>query len=468
MRDRKTTAALFPLPLKSRYSPMARFHRLIAFTLVVGAAACSPPGPVAPIPEPSTPVAPLPDLEREVRIGVVQAADSVLVGSAGAFTITDRATGRVLATGSNGTAVVTRSQQSSGYRVRLGTTTHESSGAVRVTTAASDVTINGQPYRGAAEVRVNSMGTLAGINELPVEQYLYGVVPRELGPNVFPEIEAQKVQAIAARTYTVAYFGRRSADGYDLRATVDDQVYGGRSAEHPVSTSAIDATRGLVMRRDGKLILARYSSTSGGHTGDNEESFAENPVSYMRGVPDMPPTAGTAFVASLEAFKSAPYITDFRRPAAPYDPDRPRYHRWVVEWSPSELSSIVGTFAKREVGLVRDIKVITRGPSGRIISLELVTDSGSFPAEMGTIRAALKYVNSTGGLSNLPSTLFFVEPVVVQGGAPVPGSFRVYGGGFGHGTGMAQVGAVLMARAGKKYPEILSHYYTGIQLVKDY
>ena len=446
---------------------MGRHSAWIGLSLVLVALACSPRGPVAPLPDSTRPG--LPDLEREVRIGVVQAADSVLVGSAGDFTVTERATGRVLGTGSNAAAVVTRAGASgaAGYRVRLGTVVAESSSPVHVTSASGAVTINGQPYRGSAEVRVNSAGSLAGINEVLVERYLYGVVPRELGPNLFPEIEAQKVQAIAARTYTIAYLGRRSSDGYDLRATVDDQVYGGLSAEHPVSSAAVDATRGLVMSRNGSLIIARYSSTSGGHTADNEESFAENPIPYMRGVPDMPPTAGTTFVASLEAFKSAPYITDFRRPAAPFDPDRPRYHRWVVEWSAGELSPMISTFAQRNVGLVREIKVILRGPSGRIISLEYVTDSGSFPASMGVIRSSLKYVNATGGLTNLPSTLFFIEPVM-QGGVEVPGSFRVYGGGFGHGTGMAQVGAVLMARAGKKYPEILSHYYTGIELIRAY
>jgi stage II sporulation protein D len=442
---------------------MVRYPRWIGLSLALGSLACSARGPVAPLPGP-TPR--LPEVERDVRIGVVQAADSVMVGSTGAFTVTERGTNRVLASGSNAAAIVTRAGGGAGYLVRLGNVTAESANPVRVASAAG-VTINGQRYRGSAEVGVNSLGTLAGINEVPVEQYLYGVVPRELGPNLFPEIEAQKVQAIAARTYTVAYFGRRAADGYDLRATVDDQVYGGRSAEHPVSTAAVDATRGIVMRHGGQLILARYSSTSGGHTANNEESFAETPIPYMRGVPDMPPTAGPTFVASLEAFKSSPYITDFRLPAAPFDPDRPRYHRWVVEWSPQELSSIVSTFAQRSVGLVRELKVVQRGPSGRIISLEIVTDSGSFPAAMGTIRAALKYVNATGGLSNLPSTLFFVE-AVEQSGAVAPGSFRVYGGGFGHGTGMAQVGAVLMARAGKTYEQILRHYYTGIELIRAY
>lgn len=447
---------------------MARLSGWVGLSLALVALACSPPRTVAPRPDPG-PVQPLPEVEREVRIGIVQAADSVAVGSAGDFIVVERATSRILASGSNGAAIVTRIAGSGAprYRVRLRTVTAESSSPVHVTSTSKVVTINGQQYRGSAEVRVSSAGTLAGINEVPVEQYLYGVVPRELGPNVFPETEAQKVQAIAARTYTVAYLGRRAADGYDLRATVDDQVYGGRAAEHPVSTAAVDGTRGLVMSRGGRLIIARYSSTSGGHTANNEESFAENPIPYMRGVPDMPATAGSTFVPTLEAFKSAPYITDFRKPPARFDPDRPRYHRWMVEWSTAELTSMISAFAKRNVGLVREIRVVERGPNGRIMTAEFVTDSGSFRASMLAIRSALRYVNHTGAFVNLPSTLFFTEPVM-RDGTVVPGSFRVYGGGFGHGTGMAQVGAVLMARAGKKYPEILQHYYTGIELIRAY
>lgn len=445
---------------------MARLPAWLVLSVALTALGCSARGPVAPIPDPTQPGPTPPSTERTVRIGVVESADSVAVGSAGSFTITERATGRALAAGSNAAAVVTRSGPS-GYRVRLGATTAEASGPVYVTSPTNAVTIAGQPYRGSAEVRVNSEGRLAGINELPVEQYLYGVVPRELGPVAFPEVEAQKVQAIAARTYTMAYFGRRAADGYDLRATVADQVYGGLAGEHPVSTAAVDATRGIVARYAGELIIARYSSTSGGHTANNEESFAENPIPYMRGVPDMPATDSRAYVASLEAFKSSPYITDFRQPAAPFDLDRPRYHRWMVQWSPAELTSMISTFANRNVGLVRDLRVVQRGPSGRIITLEFVTDSGSFSASMGTIRSALKYVNPTGGFVNLPSTLFFIEPVS-QGGAVVPGSFRVFGGGFGHGAGMAQVGAVLMAKAGKNYEQILRHFYTGIELSRAY
>jgi hypothetical protein len=121
-------------------------------------------------------------------------------------------------------------------------------------------------YRGTAEVMRNAAGTLVGINELPLEEYLYGVVPRELGPVQYPQTEAQKAQAVAARTYAHANLGKHQHNGYDLLDTVQDQVYGGSTAEHPVSTAAVNATAGIVATYNGALISALFYATSGGRT----------------------------------------------------------------------------------------------------------------------------------------------------------------------------------------------------------
>ena len=437
----------------------------VPLLLAFAAFACAP---VRRVPAPE-PVPTPPALGRDVRIGVVQFADSILLGSPNQFEVGDMASGRVLARGSSGTVTVRLGgpDPSSRYSVAQGTAVQQVAGPVVVISSSEIVTIGDRTYRGRGEARINSEGRLAGINELPVERYLYGVVPRELGPVVFPEVEGQKVQAIAARTYALSYLGRRAADGYDLRATVDDQVYGGYADEHPVSNAAVDATAGVVLTHGGRLVLARYSSTSGGHTADNEESFAEGPVPYLRGVPDVahgPSPAG--FAASLEAFKSYPDPWNLRLPPPPFDLDRPRYHRWTFEWTAAELSSVVSEFAGRPIGAVRALNAVQRGPSGRVITLEIVTDSGTVTASRGGIRAALRYINASGARANLPSALFFIEPAGGDGG--IPTAFRVYGGGFGHGTGMAQVGAVLMARNGRLHPDILRHYYQGADLRKLY
>ncbi|HUF64824.1 MAG TPA: SpoIID/LytB domain-containing protein [Gemmatimonadaceae bacterium] len=443
----------------------SRTRYWIPLAAAFAAFACAPVMRVpAPEPEP-TPAA----LGRDVRIGVVQSADSVLLGSPNQFEVGDMASGRLLATGSGGTVVVRLGgpAASSRYSVTQGTSVQHVAGPVVVISPSGIVTIGDRTYRGRGEARINSEGRLAGVNELPVERYLYGVVPRELGPVVFPEVEGQKAQAISARTYALSYIGRRAADGYDLRATVDDQVYGGYADEHPVSNAAVDATAGVVLTHGGRMVLARYSSTSGGHTADNEESFAEGPVPYLRGVPDVPHGPQPAdFAATLEAFKSYADPWNLRLPPPPFDLNRPRYHRWTFEWTAAELSSVVSDFAGRPVGAVHALNAARRGPSGRIITLDILTDSGTVTVSRGAIRAALRYVNSAGARANLPSALFFVEPVGGDGGRPT--GFRVYGGGFGHGTGMAQVGAVLMARNGMLHPEILRRYYQGAKLQKLY
>ena len=105
------------------------------------------------------------------------------------------------------------------------------------------VKLNGKAYRGKIEVFVNSRGTLTVVNVVPIEDYLLGVVPRELG---LPSLEAQKAQAVAARTYAIANIDGFATQGFDLLPTVWSQVYGGVSAENSMGTQAVQQTRGIV------------------------------------------------------------------------------------------------------------------------------------------------------------------------------------------------------------------------------
>lgn len=354
------------------------------------------------------------------------------------------------------------------YRVARGANSAETTNPVVVTSSSGMVTINGATYRGKGEAISNGAGALAGVNELPVDQYLYGVVPRELGPIAFPEFEAQKAQAVAARTFAVAGFGRRASNGYDLRATTDDQVYGGFASEHPISNAAVDGTAGVVLTHEGSLISALYSSASGGHTANNEESFASGPVAYLRGVPDA--QRGRAFdhVPSLEVFRAHANPQSLRAvKESDFESDWSRFHRWTFEWTNDEISDIVSTFAQVDVGRVHGLEVLERGPSGRVLRLAYVTDAGTFIAEKFAIRSSLTFINESGTLSALPSTLFFVQEVRDPRTKEIEG-FRVYGGGFGHGVGMAQTGAVGMAQKGATYEEILRHYYRNVDLTAWY
>ncbi len=143
------------------------------------------------------------------------------------------------------------------------------------------LTVDAATYRGSLRVLVNSRGTLNVVNRVDIEEYLYGVVPAEMGPKRFDEPEALKAQAVAARTYAYAHRGQFEAEGYDLCATPKCQVYAGLSAEDPVSNAAVDATRGLVLASGGRFADALFVSTCGGSTENVENVFGEDPVPYL-------------------------------------------------------------------------------------------------------------------------------------------------------------------------------------------
>jgi stage II sporulation protein D len=173
------------------------------------------------------------------------------------------------------------------------------SGAVRIVGAAGTVesgteillipagewptAVEGRRYRGRFRLRVGDGGVLL-INELGMEDYLRGVVPVEMGPYQFPELEALKAQSVAARTYAVAHLGDHDDEGWDICDTPACQAYHGAGAEHSLSDRAIRETAGLIARFDGTPIDAMYTSTCGGHTEDASNLFSGRAQPYLTGV----------------------------------------------------------------------------------------------------------------------------------------------------------------------------------------
>ncbi|HXV64755.1 MAG TPA: SpoIID/LytB domain-containing protein [Vicinamibacteria bacterium] len=133
--------------------------------------------------------------------------------------------------------------------------------------------IDGAPYRGYLEIRVNASLSLTIVNVVNLEDYLRGVVPAELSPTVFAEKEALKAQAVAARTYALKRRGEYAGEGYDICATPACQVYQGVSVEHPLSDEAVMETEGEFLTYDGEPIDALYTSTCGGRTEASENVF---------------------------------------------------------------------------------------------------------------------------------------------------------------------------------------------------
>lgn len=144
------------------------------------------------------------------------------------------------------------------------------------------VRFNEKPYRGRIEVFTNLRGSLTVVNELGLEDYVRGVVANELSPGGYPAIEALKAQAVAARTYALKNRGQFIAQGFDILPTTRSQVYRGLTSENPLSTRAVDETRGMVATFNGEPINALYTSTCGGRTEDSENIFNQA-IPYLRG-----------------------------------------------------------------------------------------------------------------------------------------------------------------------------------------
>lgn len=322
---------------------------------------------------------------------------------------------------------------------------------VRPLSSAGSVKItDGYAYRGAIRVMKSPQRWgLTVVNVVPVEEYLYGVVGKEMSPSWHRE--ALKAQAVAARTYAISHKNYFASRGFDMTDDTSSQIYAGINGESPSVIAAVDATRGEILTYGGKPIDAFFCSTAGGWT-ENSENVWGSRIPYLRGVSD--------------------------------DSSRMPSYRWSVTTTPEKLAANL-TAAGKGVGKVRSITlsplgkrpmaVSDRGVSGRVLSM---TVNGS----AGSVRVTGNAFQSIYGLK---STLFDFS----QGGAvPDPDSGRkgrsatmtvkagvpitIYGYGWGHGVGMSQYGAYQMAQehgsADTYYRTILTHYYTGTRLEKLY
>jgi SpoIID/LytB domain protein len=254
------------------------------------------------------------------------------------------------------------------------------------------------------------------------------------------------------------------SDGYNLLPTTADQVYGGFQDEHPLSNQAVNETEGVIATADGiRPIEALYFSTSGGFTANNEDVFNSAPVAYLRGIPDH--QRGNSLENHEEGVQNNANARQLRATKnGDFEADWSRFHRWTFEWSNAEIRDVISSWAGQDVGEVLAINVLERSGSGRVKTIEYVTETGSYFDTKDRIRSSLRFIDESGAKVNLPSTLVYVEPVYDKKTKVLTG-FVAWGGGFGHGVGMSQTGAVGMAEKKATFIEILKHYYRGIELV---
>ena len=253
-----------------------------------------PAGLSAPVRADSSAVAP-----PAIRVGVLPSVESVSVAAGSGLVVHGRPPGE--------TALVVRSLPKTTFapsapgRVKLVETGDELEIATVATAVPTDfVQADATRYRGILEVRPAEEGRLTVVNVVNLEDYLRGVVPNELSPEAFPQVEALKAQAVAARTYALAHLGDYSSKGYDVCATPACQLYRGQSSEYPLTDRAVEETRGVVATWRGRPIRAYYTSTCGGHTEEGSEIFDDD-APYLHGVACAPERSGRFTVRSAAA-----------------------------------------------------------------------------------------------------------------------------------------------------------------------
>ncbi len=290
------------------------------------------------------------------------------------------------------------------------------------------VTVNGVQYRGNIEMRKTG-GRIWVINVVNVEDYLKGVVPCEIGGLSEDLIEAAKAQAVAARTYAYAHINQYDHLGFDLYATIQDQVYKGISAERDVTNRAIQKTAGEIMTYRNQPIEAKYHSTCGGRTADFNDAWQG---------------------------KAPPYLRSIR---CTYCEKSPHY-TWNSELPKTQFYQnlrnrlkIIG-HAIPESERIKRIRLKINKRSKRVREMIVETENNHYTIPGYHIRKALAYIGNPAGL--LKSNYITIR----SKGATV----IVEGRGFGHGVGMCQFGAIEQARQGKSYRDILRYYYRGARL----
>ncbi len=352
--------------------------------------------------------------EPVIKVLVVENAASVTIQANGNHTVST-ASGSTPVLGMGSWSVTSAAGDLS---VILNETRHLTNPSLPIKVAPDERTllkVNGKPYRGWLAVTPGTSSGFNVINLLPMEAYLYGVVPREI-PCSKDILNAVEAQAICARSYAIARFGGHSKQGFDIYSDTRDQAYGGMAVENQWGTEGVNRTRGLVAFSEEKLLDARYSSTCGGHTANSEDVWS-SAISYLRGVRDAP-FFGKAYCAKSPHFD------------------------WTKNVPKSQFYSVIG----RSIPAGTKIKswsLDINHNTHRVVKMLIKSDKGTHEIKGSVLRTAF----------GLKSTWFTISQ---------KGENMVFTGhGWGHGVGMCQYGAMEMARRGKSPRKILRHYYQG-------
>lgn len=307
-------------------------------------------------------------------------------------------------------------------------------------------------YRGSVLLTADRAGKIAVINQVDLEDLLKGLVPSEIFARA--HVEALKAQAVTARGEVLAKIGlKHLADPYVLCTEQHCAVYKGVGGEAATTNAAVEATRGEAsFDANDRLVDSVYSAVCGGHSENNDIVWGGVPNPSLRGRPDIMPGKPTpASPKELTKFLT----TDAQHACKVSSFAQLSKYRWEKRFTAKEVDDKLASF---NVGKVMAMNVTERGVSGRARLLQISGEEGAT-----TLRGELT-IRRTFGMLN--SAMFELKAEKDAKGRPTAWIFT--GGGWGHGVGMCQTGAIGRAEAGQTYRQILDHYFNGAQVARIY
>ncbi|NJP12211.1 MAG: SpoIID/LytB domain-containing protein [Leptolyngbyaceae cyanobacterium RU_5_1] len=309
-------------------------------------------------------------------------------------------------------------------------------------------------YAGRMRLQPNAYRTYTLVNWVPLEAYLRGVVPHEIGTSASQSV--LQVQAILARTYALRNLRRFAIDGYQLCADTQCQVYNGLSGTAITTDRAIAVTRGLVLTYQNELVDAVYSAATGGVTASFNEVWEGPNRPYLQAKID---SVANQWDLSQQTLADERNFRHFLKQKNGFNEQEQEWFRWRYESDLDELSKDLRDYLKTlrsplaNFKTIQRLEIAQRSPAGRVQKLLVTTDHGKIELEKDNILNAF-YAPA--------SLLFYLDPIY-DAQKKLKG-YAFVGGGLGHGVGLSQTGSYHLGKLGWSSDRILSFYFPGTQV----
>jgi len=327
-------------------------------------------------------------------------------------------------------------------------------GKIQVTSKVGEDDRTTRLYPGQLRLQPNAYGSYTLVNQVPLEAYLRGVVPHEIG--TFAQQPVLEVQAILARTYALRNLRRFTVDNYQLCADTQCQVYFGLADAHPKTDRAIEATRGKVLTYQNELVDAVYSANTGGVTAEFNHVWQGPNRPYLVTKVD---SVGNAWDLAQKPLSNEQNFRQFLKQKQGFNETDQKWFRWRYDSTIAELNKDLREYLQKmrsplvNFQTITRLDVIERATSGRVQKLLVTTDKGTIQLEKDNILIAFY----------APASLLFQVDPIYNAKNQITG-YAFSGGGLGHGVGLSQTGSYRLGSLGWTSDRILSFYYPGTQL----